>query len=124
MPKLDAWLPQVFDPANLDATCEAMGDAQRDDESTTRSEAARQKIADCDRRLANYRKTIDAGGPSATIASWMAEVEAERLAAERELGRTVSKEPLTPSQIKAMVTSLKDNMRLLTQADPATKAVL
>jgi hypothetical protein len=124
MPKLEGWLAQVFDPVNLDATCQAMAAAQRDDDATPRAEAARQKIADCDRRLANYRKTIDAGGPTAIIVGWMAEVEAERLAAERELGKTVAKEPLTPSHIKAIVVSLTDHLRLLAEADPATKAIL
>ncbi len=76
MPKLDAWLAQVF----------------------------------------------DAGGPTATIVSLMAEVEAERLAAERELGQTVPKEPLSPSQIKAIVASLTDHLRVLAEADPATKS--
>jgi hypothetical protein len=61
---------------------------------------------------------------TATIVSWMAEVQAERLAAERELGQTVRKEPLSPSQIKAIVASLTDHLRVLAEADPATKATL
>jgi len=124
MPKLDGWLAEVFDPANIDATCQAMADAQGHDETAARASAARARIADCDRRLANYRKTLDMGGPTSTIVAWMAEVDAERLAAEQELGTTIPKAPLTRSQIKAIVFSLTDHLRMLAQADPATKAEL
>jgi hypothetical protein len=69
----------------IDATCQAIADAQRHDETAARADAARAKIADCDRRLANYRKTLDLGGPTATLVGWMAEVDAERLPAEATL---------------------------------------
>jgi len=124
MPKLDGWLAQVFDPANIDATYQAMADAQDHGETAARAVAARATIADCDRRLANYREALDLGGPTSTIVGWMAEVEAERLAAEHELGLTIPKAPLTRSQIKAIVVSLKDHLRMLAEADPAAKAEL
>jgi len=68
------------------------------------------------------RLTSAAG--TATIVAWMAEVQAERLAAEQELGFTVAKAPLTRSQIKAIVLTLDDHLRMLADADPATKATL
>jgi len=54
----------------------------------------------------------------------MADVEAEGLAAEEELGSTIPKAPLSRSQIKAIVLSLKDHLRTLAGADPAAKADL
>jgi len=54
----------------------------------------------------------------------MADVEAEGLAAEEELGSTIPKAPLSRSQIKAIVLSLKDHLRTLAEADPAAKADL
>jgi hypothetical protein len=59
VPRLDAWIATPFDEANLDATCEALAtaDAAADDESEVRAEAARRKIADCDRRLADTARS-------------------------------------------------------------------
>jgi len=87
-------------------------------------EVAKKRIADCDRRLGNYRKMIDESGPTATVGAWIAEVEGEREAAERELGATIPKRSLTASQIKAVILTLKDHVRVLAEADPETKAAL
>jgi site-specific DNA recombinase len=122
--KLDGWINKVFDPDNIEATCAALADAGRDTQLAARAEAARAKIADCDRRLANYRKTLDLGGPPATLIKWMAEVDAERVAAERELGATVPREPFTASQLRIIVDHLKDTLRMLAEADATTKAAL
>jgi Protein of unknown function (DUF2637) len=35
------------------------------------------KIADCDRKLAQYKTVLDAGGSSLAVAAWIAETEAE-----------------------------------------------
>jgi len=36
------------------------------------------RIADCDRKIAQYRAALDAGGDPAIIARWITETEAER----------------------------------------------
>jgi len=92
--------------------------------AAARVQAARKTISDCDRRLENYRKQLDETGPTATIGAWIAEVEAEREAAERVLGASIPKSPLTAAQIKAVILSLKDHVRILAEADPETKATL
>ncbi len=52
VPRLDAWLAQLFDNAHLDETCQALSMASDFDESVeARAEAARRKLADCDSRL-------------------------------------------------------------------------
>ena len=38
------------------------------------------KIAECDRKLAQYRAALDAGANPATVAAWIAETEAEKAA--------------------------------------------
>lgn len=49
VPRLDAWLAKLFDPENLDATCEALAMADGVDEAAeARLEAAWRKIVDCD----------------------------------------------------------------------------
>ncbi len=67
---------------------------------------------------------IDETGPTATVGAWIAEVEAERETAERILGTSVPKPPMTASQIKAVILSLKDHVRILAEADPKTKTAL
>jgi len=123
VPKRDEWLAQLFDDANLDATCEALAMAGEYDEGAeVRAEAARRKIADCDSRLARYRQALDAGADAAVVATWMAEVQGQRLRAEQELGESVPADKLTKSQIRALVKSLRDIAAVLKTADPKLKA--
>jgi len=80
VPKLDEWIRQLLDPANLDATCEALVDnGGETDADQARIEAAQRKLADCDRRLKAYRANLDAGGDPVVVAGWMSEVQGERL---------------------------------------------
>jgi hypothetical protein len=124
-PRLDAWIAQLFEPDQLDSTCQLLAEAQEHDgPAVARVQAARKTISDCDRRLENYRKQLDQTGPTATIGGWIAEVEAEREAAERVLGASIPKPPLTAAQIKAIILSLKDNVRILAETDPETTATL
>jgi site-specific DNA recombinase len=51
-------------------------------------------------------------------------VNGERLAAERELGTTVPKEPMTAAEVRALVTGLRSTVQALSNADPALKAEL
>jgi len=73
VPRLDAWLAQLFDAANLDATCDALAMADGVDEvAQARMEAARRKLADWDCRLAKYRTALDAGADPTIVAGWIA----------------------------------------------------
>jgi site-specific DNA recombinase len=90
VPKLDEWIGTLFDPANLDETCEALAMAGGATEADhARIEAAKRKLADCDERLGKYRKAIDAGADLVVVAGWMAEVQGE-LAQGRTGDRTGS----------------------------------
>lgn len=123
VPKLDEWLAQLVDDAHIDETCQALAMAGEHDEAAeARAEAARRKIADCDSRLAKYRQALDAGADAAVVATWMAEVQGERLRAEQELGESVPADKLTKSQIRALVLSLRDIAAVLRTADPKLKA--
>lgn len=122
---LDAWLLRHFDPENLDATIEAMAAAQApDDAGAARAEAARRKIADCDDRLRKYRGALEAGATALVVAGWMTEVDAERLAAEQELGETVAREPLTEGEIRALIGGVRDGLVRLVGAGPEAKAAM
>lgn len=85
VPKLDEWIATLFAPANLDETCRALAEAGgASDADHARIEAARRKLADCDRRLAGYQKTLDAGADPVIVAGWTARSKA------LALGRSVT----------------------------------
>ena len=123
MPHLDAWLAQVFDPANLDETVAQMVAASTSTgESDSKAEAARRKVEDCADRLGKYRAALDSGADPEIVAGWMAEVKAERLRAEAELAKAAPSEPLSTEAVRAMIEQLGDMGKVLAEADPADKA--
>ena len=76
-------------------------------------------MADCDARLAKYRSALEAGADPAVVAGWIKEVEADRLAAERELASTAATaQPLTEAEIRALVTSQRKVLRSLAGRPP------
>jgi site-specific DNA recombinase len=97
-----------------------VGDATEADHA--RIEAAKRKLADCDSRLTKYRAALDAGADPAIVAGWFAEVQGERLRAERETGQAQPAGQLTKEQVRSLVTSLKDIAAMLATADPKLKA--
>jgi hypothetical protein len=104
VPKLDAWIATMFDPTNLDATCDALAMAQEvDDAAIARAAAARRKIADCDDRLSKYRNALEAGADAAIVGGWIAEVRAERERAEADIEGAKPAEPITRDEVKAIV---------------------
>ncbi|MEU8356272.1 zinc ribbon domain-containing protein [Nonomuraea sp. NPDC048882] len=60
--ELDPWLGQIFDPAALEQTVQALLAAQNNELDRVAIEAARKTIDDCDQRMVRYRATLDAGG--------------------------------------------------------------
>ena len=123
VPRLDEWIGTLFDPAHLDKTCEALAAASGATEADhARREAADRRLADCDERLRKYRRALDAGADPVVVAAWMAEVQGERLRAEREISLDQPSGQLTEKQVKALVMSLKDITSVLTAAEPRLKA--
>jgi hypothetical protein len=84
----------------------------------------RAKIVDCDRRVKNYRALLDNEDTVTLAAGRIAEVQRERKALERQLGRHVPGGELTADEVKALVTALKDIVSVPAEADPADKADL
>jgi site-specific DNA recombinase len=121
---LDEWIATIFADDNVESLCEAMAMAQApDDGAAARQEAARRKIADCDDRLGKYRAALEAGADALTVATWMREVQGERLEAERALaGAAPDEEPLTVDQVRALLRGIRDAVELLGRADPKIKA--
>jgi len=82
-------------------------------------------VKDCDARLKKYRSALEAGADPAVVAGWIKEVEADRLAAERELASTASvAQPLSEAEIRALVTSQRKVLRSLAKATPEQRAAI
>ncbi len=123
VPRLDAWLAKLFDPSNLDATCEALAaSSQLDDASRGRLDVATRTMADCDRRLSQYRAALDAGADPAVVAGWMRDVQGQRLKAAGEITRMSSADLLSGVQVKDLVSQLGDITAVLGTAEPRLKA--
>ena len=74
---LDTWLARKFAPHRLPATIDELAAATIDAPRDGHDEIAA-KLAQCDRKLTQYRAALDAGGDPAVVARWITEAEAER----------------------------------------------
>ncbi len=122
---LDRWLAALFDDDHIDDTCDHLAGVSEPDPAVEERQAAlRAAIADCDRRLTNYRALLDHDDAVTVAAAWIADTQRERKNLERELGQHVPGDQLTPEQVKALATALKDIVTVLSDADPADKSEL
>jgi site-specific DNA recombinase len=123
---LDGWLAQVFDPANIDETLESLQAASESntDADVVKAGAARKRLAECDTRLARYPAALDSGTDRAVVSAWIAEVQAERLAAEVELDRATGHNHgrLSRNQLAALVNGLGNLLDVLAKAAREDKA--
>ena len=123
---LDGWLAQVFDPGQLDTTLDALEAAasSTDDAGQAKAQAARRRLSECDTRLARYRAALEAGTDPAVVSAWIAEVQAERLAAEVELERAAGQRSrrMSRDQLAALVNGLGNLLGVLASAAPEDKA--
>jgi site-specific DNA recombinase len=125
LPGLDAWLGSLFDDDHIDDTCAALaGASEPDPEAQNRDQQLRTDIADCDRRISNYRQLLDDGNTVTLAAQWIAETQRERTALERQLGRHIPGGELTAKEVQALVSALRDIVAVLADADSDDKADL
>ncbi len=106
-------------------TCNALAGASEPDPSIERRAAdLRAAVADCDRRIRNYRRLLDDEDSVTLAAGWIAETQRERRALERQLGERPSGDRLTTGEVAALVTALQDIVGVLADAELADKADL
>jgi site-specific DNA recombinase len=126
LPRIDAWLTRLTDSDHLQATCQAIVSAS--DQHAARSAeraAARQLLADCDRRLARYRAAVEAGTDPAVVGQWIAEVTATRQAAEGSLHQLdAAPDPVSPDAIRRALEAVGGLAAALDGADPGLRAQL
>jgi DNA invertase Pin-like site-specific DNA recombinase len=127
MPHLDQWLLRAFSPHRLTDTVHRLHAAQHDTPELAPDGDLEALIAECDTKLAQYRAIADAGGDPATIASWTADVIAQRAAAVAR--RTITHKPnasnrLSEAELYRLAGDFHGVREALTEADPAYKAEL
>ena len=122
---LDRCLAAFFDDDHIDDTCEQLaGVSEPDPVFVERQAALTAAIADCDRKLNNYRKLLDNEDTVPVAAEWIADTQRERRRLEQQLGHQVAGDQLTADEVKALVTALKNIVNVLDHADIVDKADL
>jgi hypothetical protein len=114
--QVDGWLAREFAPHRLRDTIRDLAAAQAPEpaaDSHDHEETAR-KIAECDRKLAQYRAALDTGANLATVVAWIAETEAEKASYRlTALPAATKSRRMGESEIKAIVDRLADLARVL-----------
>jgi DNA invertase Pin-like site-specific DNA recombinase len=119
---LDEWLLAALAPHNLEATIDAMAAAQPTPVEPSIDSTDR-ILAECDRKIANYRALLDAGTDPALVAGWIAEVTAIRAATQNQRERRPGRNApvrLTKEQIRGLIAAVGDIRTALRRADAAT----
>jgi hypothetical protein len=103
--QIDHWLALEFVPRRIAETIHDLAAAQ-DHATTARIDdggEAERLIAECDRKLAQYRAALDAGANPITVAAWIAETEAEKASCQLSTRRAAPRPRMTEAEIKAIV---------------------
>ncbi|MER7010330.1 recombinase family protein [Saccharopolyspora sp. NPDC000359] len=126
LPELDDWLAGLFTDERIDDTISRLVTAAEQDTGgdTEVVRSARRTVTDCKRKLEQYRHALDQGNDAGIIASWIADVEAQKLKAEAILRGSKSPRPtkITPSSIKQTLVACRGAVASLHRADPDLKA--
>jgi site-specific DNA recombinase len=126
LPALDAWLAKVFAPHRVTELIDDLEAAQQPDTAPA-AEQAREKIAECDRKLARHRAALEAldnseSNPS-VIAAWIARTEGERAKAQAQLrqatGRVRMSETRSPARSPAWATTSTSSARPTRRTRPS-----
>jgi len=123
---LDEWLAELFAPERAQETAELIVAADTNPYHDTIARAARERLHDARRRLAQYRNALDGGADAATVTRWIIEAaQQERTAASDLQAATAAAPPcLTVADVLATVAELGSLAGLLETAEPTDRAQL
>ena len=119
---IDPWIARAFRPANLQATLQAIAEAQHNETEQQRIAAAREKITICQTKLDRYRAALEAGTDPTLVQQWTTQIQAEKATAEAELRQLTGRRTMTTNEINTVVKALSGIASILHTADPADKA--
>jgi site-specific DNA recombinase len=124
-PPLDHWIARVFEPEHLEETCEQLAAAQAPSvEDEARLGAVREALVECDARLGRYREALEAGADPTVVAAWIKDVQEERRRLEHQLRGGGPTAVWSPGDIRGLVESLRDLVRVLRAARHEKKSDL
>lgn len=124
LPTIDNWLGQLFDHRHLDDTIESLANVKTDQLGAAEELAARRAIKDCDKRIANFERALGVTDDPDTLAGFARQIErarAERKSAELGLRRLTTGKGMTEDEIRQVVQSLADAVKLLAGASVADR---
>ena len=120
---LDEWLADAFEPRRLKRLLTEVADVRPDEDPAV--EAVRRAIVECDRKLAQHRAVLEAGGDPKLVAGWSREIQKQRAQAEERLaelsGTRAPAQPLTTEEIGEIIDRFGGLRGTLRLADPAQK---
>jgi hypothetical protein len=120
---VDAWLAREFAPHRIEQTIRDLAEGQvPKPESEPDNDDIAIKIAECDRKLAQYKAVLDAAGSSATDATWIAETEAKKATYVLTIRRLQPRRHMTEVEIRALVDRFAAIATVRRDADPDDKA--
>ncbi|MFD4855049.1 hypothetical protein [Streptomyces atratus] len=90
----------------------------------TSTRPAGRTIADCDRRLTQYRAALGAGADPATVTGWISQAEADKATAQQQLitAGAAQRTVLSEEQIHDIIKDLDGLTDRLLAAEPDRKA--
>ena len=121
--QVDGWLAREFAPHRLTETVRDLAAVQLSGSSMRAGDdQTARKVAECDRKLAQYRAALDAGADPATVAEWITETEAEKASYALLTRRPAPRARMSEAEVKAIVDRLADIAGVLHDANPHDKA--
>ena len=121
--RIDEWLLTAFGPGQVARTIEALTQVAPDSEQSVRIELSK-KIAGCDRKQAQYRAALDAGGDPIEISGWINDEKKKRAGFEEEFKAVSRGGRLEHDEIVKIIEKIGDLTVAINRADPADKAEL
>jgi hypothetical protein len=123
LPELDGWLAEKFGPASLRQTLRELTEAADDPiPANALAEQARLELAACDAKLRQHRAALEAGADPAIVTGWIADVQAQRAAAEARQHLAPHRRRVSAEEIERVIAALGDMVTVLADADGAKKA--
>jgi site-specific DNA recombinase len=122
VPAVDRWLGDRLNSRTLPQLLRELEQADDTSAADPQHEQARHDIAACDAKLRQHRAALEAGADPAIVTGWIAEVQAQRRAAEARLQHQPERRRLSHDELSQLVTSLHDLGRAVADAGPADKS--
>jgi site-specific DNA recombinase len=117
--EVNRWISHEFAPHRLNETIHDLAAVPLRQAATLTSvdEEIARKIAECDRKLAGYRATLDAGADPRIVATWITETEAEKARHQLSALPAATARRMSEAEIKSIVDRLADIARVLIDAE-------